>query len=113
MKLDSTIEERAFDEAAIGMTITGLDGRFQRVNLRFAQMVGRERHELVGVAVRAITHPDDADDDIDALARMAAGEQDFYRAEKRYVRPDGSIVWTQLEVTLVHEDGGRGTSCRR
>ena len=86
------------------MTITGLDGRFQRVNLRFAQMVGRERHELVGVAVRAITHPDDADDDIDALARMAAGEQDFYRAEKRYVRPDGSIVWTQLEVTLVYED---------
>ena len=69
-------------------------------------MVGRERHELEGVAVRDITHPDDADKDIDALARMAAGEQDSYRAEKRYVRPDGAIVWAQLAVTLVHEDGG-------
>jgi diguanylate cyclase (GGDEF)-like protein/PAS domain S-box-containing protein len=104
VKLDSRFEESAFDEAAIGMTITGLDGRFQRVNRRFAQMVGRERHELEGVAVRAITHPDDADRDIDAFARMAAGEQDSYRTEKRYVRPDGSIVWVQLEVALVHED---------
>ena len=103
MELDSTIEEHAFDDAAIGMTITGLDGRFQRVNRSFADMVGRDRYELIGVAVREITHPEDADADVDALARMASGEQDGYTAEKRYVRPDGSVVWTQLAVKLVRE----------
>jgi diguanylate cyclase (GGDEF)-like protein/PAS domain S-box-containing protein len=103
VELDSTIEEHAFDDAAIGMTITGLDGRFQRVNRSFADMVGRDRYELIGVAVREITHPEDADADVDALARMASGEQDGYSAEKRYVRPDGSVVWTQLAVKLVRE----------
>jgi diguanylate cyclase (GGDEF)-like protein/PAS domain S-box-containing protein len=102
---DSATEEHAFDEAAIGMAITGLDGRFQRVNRAFAQMVGRERHELIGVAVRDITHPADADADIKAMARMVAGEQDSYRTEKRYVRPDGSIVWAQLAATLVRDEG--------
>jgi diguanylate cyclase (GGDEF)-like protein/PAS domain S-box-containing protein len=104
VKLDSAIPEHAFDEAAIGMTITGLDGRFQRVNRSFAAMVGREQSELVGVAVRDITHPDDANADVEAMARMAAGEQDSYDAEKRFVRPDGTIVWSRLAVTLVHAD---------
>jgi diguanylate cyclase (GGDEF)-like protein/PAS domain S-box-containing protein len=106
VELDSTIEEHAFDEAAIGMTITGLDGRYQRVNRAFAEMVGRDRYELIGVAVREITHPGDVDADIEAMARMASGEQDSYRSEKRYVRPDGSVVWTQLAVKLVSDNAG-------
>src|SRR5690242_16189266 len=88
------------------MTITGLDGRYQRVNRSFAEMVGRDRYELIGVAVREITHPDDVDADIEAMARMASGEQDSYRTEKRYVRPDGTVVWTQLAVKLVSNDVG-------
>src|SRR5439155_26869336 len=86
------------------MTITGLDGRFRRVNRSFAAMVGREQDELVGVAVRDITHADDVEADMEALGRMAAGEQDSYETEKRYVRPDGSTVWAQLAVTLVYVD---------
>src|SRR5690349_18293757 len=85
------------------MTLTGLDGRFLRVNRTFAEMVGRERHELIGVAVRDITHPDDADADIEAMARMASGELDRHQAEKRFVRPDGSITWAQLAVELIRE----------
>src|SRR4051794_408631 len=103
VEVDFPIPDYAFDDAAIGMTITGLDGRFQRVNRSFADMVGRDRYELIGVAVREITHPEDAGADVDALARMASGEQDGYTAEKRYVRPDGSVVWAQLAVKLVRE----------
>jgi diguanylate cyclase (GGDEF)-like protein/PAS domain S-box-containing protein len=105
VELDSAIPEYAFDEAAIGMTITGLDGRFQRVNRTFAEMVGREQDDLVGVAVRDITHPDDADADMAALERMARGEQESYKAEKRYVRPDGTIVWASLAIKLVYAHG--------
>jgi diguanylate cyclase (GGDEF)-like protein/PAS domain S-box-containing protein len=105
VELDSAIPEQAFDEAAIGMTITDLEGRLRRVNRCFAAMVGRDQSDLVGMAVRDITHPDDADADVEAMKRMAAGEQDSYDAEKRYVRPDGTIVWSRLAVTLVHADG--------
>ena len=105
MELDSAISEHAFDEAAIGMTITSLDGRFQRVNRSFAALVGREQADLVGVAVRDITHPDDADADVAAMQAMASGVRESYDTEKRYVRPDGTIVWIRLAVRLVHSAG--------
>jgi diguanylate cyclase (GGDEF)-like protein/PAS domain S-box-containing protein len=101
VEVDAAIPEEAFDEAAIGMTITSLEGRYLRVNRSFAAMVGRAQEDLVGAHVRDVTHPDDAAADIDAIARMAAGEQESYDVEKRYVRPDGEIVWARLGVTVV------------
>src|SRR4051794_21407142 len=87
------------------MTITGLDGRYQRVNRSFAAMVGREQEDLVGLAVRDITHPDDVDADASAMERMARGEQQSHDSEKRYVRPDGSVVWARHAVRLVSAGG--------
>jgi len=106
VEVDFPIPDYAFDRAAIGMTITGLDGRYQRVNRAFADMVGRDQEELVGVTIREITHPDDAAADAIAIERMIRGEQQSYRTEKRFVRPDGTIVWASLVATLVHEPGG-------
>jgi diguanylate cyclase (GGDEF)-like protein/PAS domain S-box-containing protein len=105
VEVDSAIPEYAFDEAAIGMTITGLDARYRRVNRAFADMVGRDQDELVGVPISEITHPDDREADAAGIERMIHGEQDSYRAEKRFVRPDGTIVWASLVATLVREDG--------
>src|SRR3954453_23553461 len=105
VEVDFPIPEYAFDRAAIGMTITGLDGRYQRVNRAFADMVGRDQDELVGVAIRDITHPDDTEADTTAFERLIRGEQQTYRTEKRFVRPDGTIVWATLVATLVHEQG--------
>ena len=66
--------QRAFEDAAIGMAITGTDGRFVRVNHSLATMLGREPQELAGVAVRDLTHPAHHDDDREAMRALAAGE---------------------------------------
>jgi diguanylate cyclase (GGDEF)-like protein/PAS domain S-box-containing protein len=105
VEVDAAIPEEAFDEATIGMTITSLEGRYLRVNRRFAAMVGRTRENLVGVHVRDVTHPDDAAADEEAIMRMAAGEQHSHQVEKRYVRPDGTVVWARLGVTVVSVGG--------
>jgi diguanylate cyclase (GGDEF)-like protein/PAS domain S-box-containing protein len=102
-------EERfrsAFEQAAIGMTITSLDGRFLRVNPQFALMVGREPEELVGMPVRDITHPDHREADVAAMRALAAGETQRYRTEKRYLRRDGSEVWVGLNVAVVRDADG-------
>ena len=105
MEVDAAIPEDAFDEATIGMTITSLEGRYLRVNRSFAAMVGRAREDLVGAHVRDVTHPDDAAADEDAIANMAAGRQDSHEVEKRYLRPDGEVVWARLGVTVVTVGG--------
>ena len=99
--------QRAFEDAAIGMAITGTDGRFVRVNHSLAAMLGSEPQQLAGVAVRDLTHPAHHEDDREAMRALAAGEQNTYSAEKRYLRADGTEAWVALHVTVVRNaDGG-------
>ena len=99
--------QRAFEDAAIGMAITGTDGRFVRVNHSLAAMLGHEPQQLAGVTVRDITHPAHHEDDSEAMRALAAGEQNTYSAEKRYLRADGTEAWVALHVTVVRNaDGG-------
>ena len=103
-------EERfrsAFESAGVGMAITGLDGRFCRVNPALAEMLGRTPADLVGVAVTAVTHPDDIAADRGAMAAMIRGDQSTYRTEKRYLATDGTPVWVALSVSILRRpDGG-------
>jgi len=97
-------EERfrsAFENAAIGMSMTSTEGRFLRVNRALCEMTGYSADELTGRAVHDVTHPDDVDADVDAMRRLATGEIDTYRTEKRYLRRDGSHLWVSLSSSAV------------
>ena len=96
---------RAWEEAAVGMALCSLDGRYLHVNRAYAEMLGRSEAELVGSSVGAMTHEDDRDAGGDAISGMLAGELRACRIEKRYVRKDGSVVWAEVNLTLIAEDG--------
>jgi diguanylate cyclase (GGDEF)-like protein/PAS domain S-box-containing protein len=98
--------QRAFEDAGIGMAITGVDGHFLRVNRSLAAMLGREPHELVGTAVRDVTHPSHHEDDREAMRALAAGELTTYSAEKRYLRAGGGEAWVALDVAVVRDADG-------
>jgi PAS domain S-box-containing protein len=83
------------------MSMTSTDGRFLRVNRALCEMTGHSQDELTGRAVREVTHPDDVETDADGMRRLAAGEIDTFRTEKRYLRPDGSPVWVSLSSSVV------------
>ena len=70
-------------------------------------LLGRTKEELVGMAISDLTHPDDREVSDDFRERLSRNEIDFYRLEKRYVRPDGSAIWTALSVSLVRDMEGR------
>ena len=93
--------EAAFDKAPIGMALVSIDGEFLRVNRALADIAGYPVTELVGRTFQSITHPDDIDDDVALLHETLAGQSTSYSMEKRYVRPDGEIVWVSLHVSLV------------
>jgi diguanylate cyclase (GGDEF)-like protein/PAS domain S-box-containing protein len=102
----------AFEAAGVGMTIVdfGADdpGRILRANETMAQITGYPIDELTRMSFLDITHPDDRGPDLEAMARLRRdGDTPVYRAEKRYVRPDGSIVWVALTTSLIRQDAGR------
>jgi diguanylate cyclase (GGDEF)-like protein/PAS domain S-box-containing protein len=103
-------EERfrsAFDDAAIGMALTDLDGRWLRVNEALARLTGYPASRLVGMGFRDLTPEDEPPRDLQALEDLWAGRVGVYAAEKRYRRADGSIVWVSLSMSAVRDAEGQ------
>jgi diguanylate cyclase (GGDEF)-like protein/PAS domain S-box-containing protein len=102
-------EERfraTFEQAAVGMVTSILNGRFFRVNQKFCEIVGYNHAELLTKTYFEITHPDDLPTDLDYAQSLLAGEIPNYSIEKRYIRKDGIPVWVNLSVSLVRSPEG-------
>ncbi|MGO9876640.1 MAG: putative bifunctional diguanylate cyclase/phosphodiesterase [Acidimicrobiia bacterium] len=97
----------AFDDAPIGIGLVDLDGRIQRANRAMAVLLGRTQQQLAGTLILDLTHPEDRQASDDHRNRLTRNEIDFYRIEKRYLRPDGTTVWASLSVSLVRDMAGR------
>ena len=98
--------ENAFEYAAIGKALVGLDGGFLKVNPTLCDMVGYSKEELLALDFQAITYPEDLDADLDLFANLRDGLISTYRMDKRYFRKDGSIIWVQLVVSRVDNPDG-------
>src|SRR3546814_6841274 len=70
------------------------------------ELVGRHQADLLARTFQDITHPDDLAADVALLDALLIGERLDYQIDKRYLRPDGSEVWAQLNVTLVRNQHG-------
>jgi len=98
----------AFDRSPVPMHETDCGtGRLVRVNAAFCQLVGRSAEDLLGRPVSDTTHPEDREANLTAFQRMARGEQANYEAEKRYLRPEGTIRWARFSSALVRDPSGR------
>ena len=102
-------EERfrnAFDTAAIGMAIVGLDGRWVEVNGALCRMLGYSEEELMDKTFVDVTHPDDLDLDMDYVRKLLNGELEHYQMEKRYFHKTGDVIFVLLSVSLVRNEKG-------
>jgi PAS domain S-box-containing protein len=95
-----------FEQAAVGIAHVGLDGRFLLVNDRCCGIVGHDRESLLNSTFQDITHPEDLDADLGLFRKVIAGELDRYTLEKRFLTRDGTSVWVNLTVSLVHTPSG-------
>jgi PAS domain S-box-containing protein len=105
--------ETLFKQIPVGIAVSyGKDGmgddfdeRFG-VNPAFEELTGRSKDELLKVGWEAITHPDDLEEEVKNFERLKTGEVDVYAMDKRFIRPDGSIVWVHLiTAALAKEEG--------
>ncbi len=104
-------EERfrgAFESAAVAeVQINPATGRYIRANAKMCEITGFSQEELLQKTFLEITHPDDRERDRVVYGRFVRGETPEYRAEKRYVRKDGGIVWVNVTAALVHDRRGK------
>jgi PAS domain S-box-containing protein len=98
--------------APIGIIcVSGAKGRYVFANEAFARLIGRSLDEVLAsdpfqIANEA-THPEDRMLGKEAMGRIAKGEMDRYRYEKRLVSKSGEIVWASVEMVATRDTEGR------
>ncbi len=97
----------SFDQAAVGILHTSLDGKILKCNECFAKIVGYLPEELEGSSFQAITPPEDRNGGKLTAVRLLSGEVSTANLEKRYVRKDGSLTWVMLTISIQHDAQGQ------
>lgn len=97
---------RVFEDAPIGLALVGLDERIAEANAALCDMLGYSREALLRLTVPDITHPDDADVEVEHKAGVQEGRGGAFQVEKRYVRADGGVLLGRLSVSTLFDDEG-------
>ncbi|MBF0561603.1 MAG: PAS domain S-box protein [Alphaproteobacteria bacterium] len=95
-----------FERQIVGMAITSLQKGWLQVNDRLCEMLGYSREELDGLTWAELTYPDDLTADVEQFERILNQEIDEYTLEKRFIRKDGTIIYTDLSVGCVRNPDG-------
>ncbi|MDR7418968.1 MAG: diguanylate cyclase [Armatimonadota bacterium] len=101
LRESETRSESIFENAPIGMAIVALDGRFMKVNPAFCEMLGYTAEEMTAITIFDITHPEDNARAQPEREQLFRGLRSIYKAERRYVKKSGQVVWTRLTARVV------------
>jgi len=96
----------AFDNAPIGMALSGPDGRWAEVNRAFSDLLGYDSNELIQLNFPKLTHPEDIQSDYQNLQRFLESDEATYRTNKRYIHKQGHVVHGVLNVVVVRDENG-------
>ena len=106
LRESTRLVERGFTESLAGVALIGLDGRCIAANDAMARMVGRPAEQLVGTTMEEVSHPDDLPALEATLQAASTGEPRSNPGRRRYVWPDGRVVWAERTFSLVRDERG-------
>ncbi len=93
-----------FERQLVGMAITSPQEGWLHTNEKLQQMLGYTHEELTQLTWTEMTYPEDLAPDIEQFEHLLRGEIEDYMLEKRFIRKNGSIVYTNLAVSCVRND---------
>ena len=97
-------EERwrsVFENSAIGVALTDLNGRFLVTNPTFQKMLAYTESELQTLSFVDITHEEYREANLALATELLEGKREQFQIEKQYRRKDGSLIWVSNNVSLV------------
>ncbi|MGJ5178457.1 PAS domain-containing protein [Bradyrhizobium oligotrophicum] len=97
------------DSLGIGLSIVdSATGHIRFANKECCRIVGYtvEQIESSGLTFLDLTHPEDRERNRLQHEKLLAGEIETYQIDKRYLRQDGTVVWTRVIVNPVRDAAG-------
>src|SRR5690606_24952076 len=100
-----------FEAPLIGMAMISPQRQWLEVNAKLCQILGRTREELRASRWLEISHAEDTQAEEALFATMQSSSRDDFELEKRFLRKDGSTVYTRLSLRAVRDPGGQLEAC--
>jgi diguanylate cyclase (GGDEF)-like protein/PAS domain S-box-containing protein len=100
-----------FEAPLIGMAMISPQGMWLEVNSKLCQILGRGRDQLRAGGWAQLTHADDLQIEQPLFESVALGERDDYELDKRFLRDDGSVIYTRLSLRAVRDPNGNLEAC--
>lgn len=108
LALDEALYRSVFEQAPLGIAIMedlyhAVRTEFgeMSINPKYEQILGRKKDSLQHLTWADITHPDDVDADMAKFREFQEGSSEGYSLEKRFIKPDGSVVWVNLRISAL------------
>ena len=96
-----------FNQAAVGITRSSLEGDYIDVNEKFCEILGYSKEEILQLNSLELTHSDDRPA-VEMMVRKAInGDVDEYTLEKRYIKKNGDYIWINLTASLIRLNDGK------
>jgi|GEM_PF-1699628 len=95
-----------FDNAGMGIAVIDRNLQYIDCNNQWLVMLGYGRQDLIGQDFSCFTHPDDLHSTIKNLEELVDNTINNFSMEKQFIRKDGSIMWSGLSVTPIHDPSG-------
>ncbi|MGE8361746.1 sensor domain-containing protein [Pseudomonas sp.] len=96
-----------FEAPLIGMAQISPGYAWEEVNPTLCNILDRSREELLACSWDSISHPEDLTAEQVLLDAVLLGAREGYELDKRFLRPDGSLVYTRLNLRAVRHANGQ------
>ncbi len=90
-----------YEHSPVGIALIDADGPIRTANPAFRTMLGYSAEELRAGTLRQITPEEDRAGTQERVTRLLAGTVREYHVQRRFLRRDGTPVWTQTSVARV------------
>ncbi|MBA4288249.1 MAG: sensor domain-containing diguanylate cyclase [Pseudomonas sp.] len=96
-----------FEAPLIGMALTSPSFAWEEVNQKFCSILDCTREQLLGSTWESLSFADDLQLEQPLLDQVHRGEREGFELEKRFRRPDQSLVHTRVSLRAVRHSTGR------
>jgi formate hydrogenlyase transcriptional activator len=96
-----------FENSAIGVALTDLNGRFLATNPTYQKMLQYSEAEFRTLSFLDITDKEYRDANWLLMSELVEGKRDQFIIEKQYRRKDGSSIWVRNNVSVIHDHEGK------
>lgn len=90
-----------FDQAAVGMALLDMSGRFERINHRGCEILGYVQEELLTRSYQDLIDLEQLAENNQLVQQLIRREINTFSREQRYQRKDGNWVWVNLTMSMM------------